>query len=129
MLIKLKNKTTIDSESILSIRLADNIWCVKLTNGYETALAKDEFGWLMTTVGNMIKVNDELALSMHAIVMFEPNESGYLIGWEGEPPIQITKEKGDLLTTFISGHKKQIVLEDRIAFLLEQNVEMNYNEL
>ena len=129
MLIKLKNKTTINSNAILSIRFIDNSWCIKLTNKYETLLEEGEYEWLMTIVGNMIQVNSELSVSMNAIVMLKENEEGYLIGWGGEPPIQIEKEKGELLATFITGEEKQLVLSEKILELQGMEVDVNFKKL
>jgi hypothetical protein len=129
MLIKLKNKITINSDAILSISFVDNAWCVKLTNKYETLLKEGEYEWLMTIIGHMVQINEVLAISMHAIVMFKENEEGYLIGWGGEPPIQITKEKGDLLALFITGEKKELTLSDKIEELQGMEVDVNFNKL
>lgn len=128
MLIKLQNQKTISSEKIVSIKKIDNIWCVKLNNG-EVNLADGEYKWLMTTVGNLVEINPTLSVSIESIVMFEPNQNGYLIGWEGEPPIEITKEKGQLLIDFLSEYKQYMVLSDRIAFLQESQIQPEYNQI
>lgn len=129
MLIELKNKTTISTEKIISIKNAENIWTIKLSNMYEIPLFEGEYEWLMTNVGNIIEIRPDLAVNMHAIVMLEPNQNGYLIGWEGEPPIEITSEKATLLITFLSEHKHHMILEDRIQFLVSKDVSPNYNKL
>lgn len=129
MLIKLENKTIINSESILSIRFIENLWCIKLTNEYETNLKEGEYEWLMTINGNLVQINEELALSINAIVMLQENDEGFLVGWEGEPPIQIAKEKGDLLILFITNGGKQVNLSDKIEELQGMEVDVNFNKL
>lgn len=128
MLIKLQNQKTISSEKIVSIKNVDNTWCVKLNNG-EVELADGEYEWLMTTVGNLVQITPTLSVSIEGIVMFEPNQNGYLIGWEGEPPIEITQEKGQLLIDFLSEYKQYLVLSDRIAFLQENQIQPEYNQI
>ena len=128
MLIKLQNQKTISSEKIVSIKNVDNTWCVKLNNG-EVELADGEYEWLMTTVGNLVQITPTLSVSIEGIVMFEPNQNGYLIGWEGEPPIEITQEKGQFLIDFLSEYKQYIVLADRITFLQENQVQPEYNQI
>lgn len=129
MLIEFQNNTTISNNSIVSIKLLNAVWSIKLQNGYTVDLIDGEIEWLMTIDGNLIKINDELVLSMSAIVMLEPNEDGYMIGWMGEPPIQITEEKGLLLKGFLSEREQHIVLADRIQYLQENNVGIQFNFL
>lgn len=129
MLIEFQSGKTISSSSIVSIKLDNAVWCVKLENGYQVELAEGEFEWLMTLDGILIKINEVLALSMNAIIMLEPNESGFMIGWISEPPIQITKEKGTLLKEFLSMKEQHIVLADRIAFLQEKGIPVQFNTL
>lgn len=129
MLIEFQNNTTISNSAIVSIRLSEAVWSVKLSNGYQVDLAEGEVEWLMTVDGNLIKVSDDLVLSMSSIVMFEPNEDGYMIGWMGEPPLQITQEKGELLKDFLSEREQHIVLADRIQYLQGNGVTVKFNFL
>jgi hypothetical protein len=129
MLIQFANSTTVSSEAIVSIKYVNAEWCIKLSNGYEVGLAEGEFEWLMTIDGNLLKINDELALSVKSIIMFEENEDGYLIGWVGEPPIEISQEKGVLFKEFLSSKQQHIVLADRIAYLEENDVPVKINTL
>jgi len=97
MLIELQNNTTINSESVVSVRLADDVWTIKMSNGYPIILEQGEYEWFMKINGMMIEVLPDLAVNIDAIVLFEPNETGYIIGWEGEPPIDMSTEKWELL--------------------------------
>lgn len=129
MLIQLLSNKTIKSESVISIRKIAEVWTIKLSNSYLVELAPIEYEWFMTINGNLIEVLPDLSINIGAIVLFEPNETGFIIGWEGEPPIEISQEKGQLLQDNLLLNHQHIILADRIGFLQENYISPNYVSL
>jgi len=113
---------TLRNDSIISIKNELDVWTVKMTNGYLIPITNDEYPWLMTVCGTLIQIQDDLALNMDCIIMFEPNESGYLIGWIGEPPVQLTQEDGLALIQKLQEIQQHIILSERIDYLINNGV-------
>lgn len=129
MLIELENLSTLKMESIVSIRNEAGQWIIKMANGYDIQISPTEYEWLMTIGGRLVQIKPDLALSLDSIIMFEPNEDGYMIGWHGEPPVQLTESEGEQLITKLVSIHHHTVLSERIAFLIEQGKSPNVQTL
>jgi hypothetical protein len=128
MLIELKTNNRMDTESIVYLEYVDG-WRIKMTNGSTVDLDDYEYPWLMTICGDLLEVNSKLSINILTIVLIQPNEQGFLIFWNGEPPIQITVDEGEKLNNYIKEKKQHVILFERINFLIEKNININYKKL
>lgn len=132
MHIKIASGDIFENEAMVSIKKEGDGRIIKMRNGQLILLPEDRYHWTMKISGHMVEINPELAVNVKNIICIIPNQNGFLVSFDIEPPAEITKEQALLLLNQDEKEKYFLVLdlEKRIEMLIEEGKKSDdYNKI
>ena len=131
MIIELSNGSCLENTHIQSLEKTNNVWNLKMANKQLIPILESEYAWIMTICQFLVEIRNDFAFNLHAISFLIPTNTGFLMGWKGEPPVEVTEAEGQLIKEKLTKEPfLYLKLADRINELSEYNVSPSeYNKL